>query len=113
MIFLTIKGIKTIVGKPVGADLKEKKITLPLLKAFQNAPDKEKKFILRILKKGVNSHDIKHILEFCDKYDGIKLSLDTAKEYAAKAKTNLEIFDDNDYKDAAEKFVDYVIDRTK
>lgn len=110
---LDYQGNQNIVGKPVGADLKEKKITLPLLLSFHNAPDKEKNFIIKILKKGVNGHDIKHILEFCNKYHGIEKSLQTAKDYAAKAKSNLQMFPDNEYKKVAEKFVDYVISRTK
>ncbi|MCK5032554.1 MAG: polyprenyl synthetase family protein [Calditrichia bacterium] len=110
---LDYEGNQNIVGKPVGADLKEKKITLPLLLSFKNAPDKEKKYILKFLKKGVNNHDIKHILKFCDKYEGITKSLETAQVYADKAKASLEIFPDNEYKEVAEKFVDYVISRKK
>jgi octaprenyl-diphosphate synthase len=110
---LDFEGNQNIVGKPIGADLKEKKITLPLLLSFKKAPFNEKKFILKILKKGVNSHDIKHILQFCDKYEGITKSLDTAKLYANNAKSSLKIFPDNEYKEVAEKFVDYVISRTK
>ena len=69
--------------------------------------------ILKILKKGVNKHDIKHIFQFCDKHGGITKSLDTAKLYANNAKSSLKIFPDNEYKKIAEKFVDYVINRTK
>jgi octaprenyl-diphosphate synthase len=107
------EGNQNIIGKPVAADLKEKKITLPLLLSFQKAPDKEKKFILKILKKGVNSHDISYILEFCDKYEGISKAFETAKVYADKAKSNLKKFPDNEYKEVAEQFVDYVISRTR
>lgn len=110
---LDYEGNQNIIGKPIAVDLKEKKITLPLLLSFQNASDKENSFILKILKKGVNSHDITHILEFCEKYEGIAKALETAKAYADKAKYCLKTFPDNQYKEAAKKFVDYVISRTK
>lgn len=110
---LDYEGSQKIVGKPVGADLKEKKITLPLLLSFKNAPKTETKYIIKILRKGVNKHDINTILKFCIKYEGIRNSIEAARAYAEKAKTNLEIFPENEYKIAAIQFVDYVINRRK
>jgi octaprenyl-diphosphate synthase len=110
---LDYEGKQNIVGKPVGADLKEKKITLPLLLSFKKAPGKEKKFIIKILKKGANNQDVKRIIEFCKEYDGIKLAQETAWNYSVKAKNSIDHFEDNQYKDLAGKFVDYVINRKK
>lgn len=110
---LDYEGNQNILGKPIGADLKEKKITLPLLLSFNSAPGSEKKFILKLLKKGANNHDVKRIIEFCKTYDGINKASETAQSYAKKAKANLYIFPDNENKDIAKKFVDYVLSRKK
>jgi octaprenyl-diphosphate synthase len=110
---LDYEGKQNIIGKPIGADLKEKKITLPLLLSFKNAPTKEKDFIIKILKKGVNTHDVKHIIEFCKKYGGISNAMESAKSYAEKAKSNLKIFPENEFKKIAFQFVDYVLNRSK
>jgi octaprenyl-diphosphate synthase len=110
---LDYEGKQSIVGKPVGADLKEKKITLPLLLSFKKAPQKEMKAIVRILKKGANKHDVKRIIEFCIKYDGIISAQESAQYYANKAKKSVEYFKDDQYKNVAFKIVDYVINRKK
>ena len=110
---LDYQGNQNIVGKPIGADLKEKKITLPLLLSFKSAPASEKNLIIKILKKGANNHDVKRIIEFCKKYEGITKATKTAQLFADKAKTNLSKFPDNEYKEVAENFVDYVISRKK
>jgi len=110
---LDYEGNQNIVGKPIGADLKEKKITLPLLLSFKVAPAAEKKFIIKILKKGASNHDVKRIIEFCKTHDGITNAAVTAQSFADKAKSNLKIFPDNEYKEAAENFVDYVLSRKK
>jgi len=110
---LDYEGKQNIVGKPVGADLKEKKITLPLLLSFKESSDKEKKFVIKLLKKGANSHDVKHIIDFCKRYDGINQARQTAVIYAEKAKKVISDFENTIYKNLAEKFVDYVITRKK
>jgi len=110
---LDYEGKQNIVGKPVGADLKAKKITLPLLLSFKNAPEKEKTLIIKILKKGANSQDVKRIIEFCKEYNGINLSKQTAKNYANQAKNSIADLPESQYKDVAQKFIDYVINRKK
>ena len=110
---LDYEGIQSIVGKPLGADLKEKKITLPLLLSFKNAPADEKKFIIKLLKKGANNHDVKRIIDFCKTYEGIIKATESAQSFADKARSSLNIFPENEYKDSAAKFVDYVLSRKK
>ncbi len=110
---LDYEGKQNIVGKPTASDLKEKKITLPLILSFNNAPVKEKNFIIKLLKKGVNGQDIKHIMEFCIKYNGINLAKKAAEKYAEKAKSSLADLAENQYKTEAQKFVDFVINRKR
>jgi len=110
---LDFQGEKRIIGKDVGADLKGKKITLPLIISLNNAPDKERTFILKLLKKGVSGDDIKKIITFCEKYGGLEKAGKTALDFAARAKDSLRSYADNHNKDNAFKFVDYVITRQK
>ena len=110
---LDYEGNQNIVGKPIGADLKEKKITLPLLLSFKIAPASEKRHIINILKKGANTHDVKRIIEFCKNHDGIENAKASAQSYADQAKSNLNLFPENEFKEAAKNFVDYVLSRKK
>jgi octaprenyl-diphosphate synthase len=110
---LDYEGKENILGKHVGADLKGKKITLPLIISLKNAPSKEKGFILKLLKKGVNNDDIKHIISFSEKYGGLKQAYQAAASFAEKAKACITSYPDNVDKTNAMRFVDYVISRKK
>jgi len=102
-----------ILGKPVGSDLKEKKITLPLILALNSAPDKERKSIIRLLKKDVSRQDIKKIFQFCEKYDGITNANRKTIELAEEAKQYIDYLPDSSEKENAIKFVEYIVDRKK
>jgi len=56
---------------------------------------------------------VKRIIEFCKTHNGITNAAATAQSFADKAKSNLKIFPDNEYREAAENFVDYVLSRKK
>jgi len=110
---LDFQGNQIVLGKPVGADLKEKKITLPLILSFKNSPEKEKKFILKLIKKGVTQKDITIIYEFIKINGGLQSSQEYALSYAAKAKQTLDPIQNESAKENALAFVDYVINRKK
>ncbi len=102
-----------ILGKPVGSDLKEKKITLPLILALNIASDKERRSIIRLLKKDVSRQDIKKIIQFCEKYDGISNANHKTIELAGQAKQYIAYLPDSLEKENANKFVEYIVDRKK
>jgi octaprenyl-diphosphate synthase len=110
---LDYQGDQIILGKPVGADLKEKKITLPLILSFKKSPDKEKKQILRLIKKGITQNDIKRIYEFIKTYGGLESAREYVTSYAEKARQTLEPIQDGDAKECALSFVDFIINRKK
>jgi octaprenyl-diphosphate synthase len=110
---LDYEGRQSIVGKPVGADLKGKKITLPLIISMNSAPEHEKKYIIKLLKKGVNNNDIKNIISFTERYSGLDAAKKQAMEHADKAKNAIKNFPNGPDKDYTLMFVDYVINRTK
>jgi len=106
-------GKQIITGKPVGNDLKDKKITLPLLAAFQNAPDKEIKNIKKMLKKGVNSKDVRYIIDFVEGYKGVDYARLKKDKFAQKAKDSIAGYPDSVVKQSLLNFVDYASNRTK
>ena len=110
---LDYEGKQKIVGKPVGADLREKKITLPLILAMKNAPIAEKKQVIKMLKKGVNGEQVKNIIDFSIKYNGLSESKKVAIDYADKARKALSVFPDGTNKSNAINFIDFVIGRNK
>ena len=110
---LDYEGKQKIIGKPVGADIKEKKITLPLIIAMQNANNSDKKHILKLMKKGAGKKDTKTIISFCIENEGLTGAKESMEKYAIKAKEHLSLFASSPEKDNANKFVDYVIGRNK
>jgi len=110
---LDYEGKQKILGKPVGADIKEKKITLPLILAMKKAKAKDKKKIIKIMKRGARGKDIQRIIAFSAENAGLSSAKEAMESYANKAKTNLDIFPDSINKENAFKFVDYVIGRNK
>jgi octaprenyl-diphosphate synthase len=105
-------GTSSLIGKPLGGDIKEKKITLPLIFSLRNADKNEKAKIIKLIKNGGNKGDIKEIISFVNKYEGIKYAEDTAQKYSLKAKENLKIFPVSPARSTLEQLVDFIIERT-
>jgi len=105
-------GNQKVVGKPVGNDFKDKKLTLPLIHAFQKAPKKEVVEIKKKIKKGVKKKEIKEIIQFAEKYDGINYAQKRQDEYAQKAKEAIKSYPESEVKKSLLNFVDYVILRS-
>ncbi len=102
------------IGKPVGNDLREKKLTLPLIYALQQADKKDGKKIKGMIKKGKLSKDIiNHIVDFVKLNGGIDYAEKSAKELYGKAVKELEIFEDNEAKESLVNFAKFVVEREK
>lgn len=104
-------GTSQIIGKPVGGDIKEKKITLPLIYSLQKVSKSEAASIIKLVKNGNKKENIKGVIEFVRKNGGIEYAVETAQQYSLKAKKCLTAFSDSPGKIALEAFVDFVIDR--
>ncbi len=110
---LDYTGRKSITGKPTGIDLKEKKLTLPLIYAFTQAPRSESKQVLKVIKNGPSKKDVLNVVEFAHEYGGIDYAVRRAEEYSEAAREALAALPPSPSKDALVAFVTFVMDRTK
>ena len=103
---------KKRIGKPRGIDIKQKKLTLPLIYAINNVEKKEKKWLLSSLKKSKkNKALINQIISLVKESGGLEYAIDVMNKYHNLALDDLELFDDSPYKDSLKKMINYVIQR--
>lgn len=98
-------------GKRVGTDIKEKKITLPLIYALSKVSKAEAGEIKRLIKNGKEKKNVEKVIEFVKTHDGLSYALDTASQYADKARNTLQVFPESPSRAALESLVDFVINR--
>lgn len=100
------------VGKPTGIDIKEKKLTLPLIHSLSKTSEKEKKEILRIIKK--SSHKKKSqrkVIDFVKSSGGMIYAETKMNSYKDRALNLLADFPKNDANTALCALIQYVVDR--
>jgi octaprenyl-diphosphate synthase len=100
-------------GKRLGKDLKEGKITLPIIYLLKVATDKEVREIKNIIKDGFKQGDLKRIRELFKKHNVLTLSFKKAHGLISDAKVNLEMFPHSAAKEALLTIADYVLSRGK
>jgi geranylgeranyl pyrophosphate synthase len=99
-------------GKPVGNDLREGAITLPMLRSLKNSPDQDELRDL-LVKEEKTDADVLRALEIMRSGDAVAYAMNLAKEYAAAAKAQLERFADLPARDMLCDIADYVLSREK
>ncbi len=104
-------GISNITGKPIGADIKDGKITLPLIYALRNAPRKESRYVMKIIKNEPRGKDIFYVIDFVKNYGGIDYTFSIAESYLDKAKQFIIDFPDSPAKESLIKLADFVLER--
>lgn len=104
-------GRRSVIGKPTGIDLKEKKLTLPLIHALSKASRSEAKQTLRIIKNGAKAKDVKWVVDFVKNAGGIDYAVERAEHYSGLARKDLATLPDSDSKAALASFVDFVMER--
>lgn len=103
-----------VVGKPVGIDIKEKKMTLPLIYALQNSSWVErKKIIYKIRNKSENKGTINEIIAFVKKSGGLEYAQKIMNNYYQEALSLLENFPESPFKNSLTTLVTYTIERKK
>ena len=100
------------IGKPTGIDIKEQKMTLPLIYTLNNCSKKDKKWLINSVKNhNKNKKRVKEIIAYVKGNGGIEYTIGKMKEYQAKAFDILNSYPDSPYKESLSKLVNYVIDR--
>ncbi len=111
---LDYMAVERGLGKRLGKDLHEGKITLPLIYLLTAADDGEKQEIKDITQNGVSGEkELKRVLHLFDKYHIMEESFRKAQRLAAEAKSELNIFPPSPEKDALSKMSDYALARDK
>jgi octaprenyl-diphosphate synthase len=100
------------IGKPTGNDLKEGKMTLPLIYALNQASYNQSKPILNIIRnKDFTKEKLAAINQFVKEHGGVEYAENLMKKYREEAMTSLSIFPDSDYKRSLCYCVDYFMSR--
>lgn len=105
---------KEELGKAIGKDLEEGKITLPLIRTLKKCSAQEKEWVKNATQnqdKGNREKAVTEIMALIDKHDGISYALKKAKTYIHEAKTLLQPFKDSEAKEALETIADYIVER--
>jgi octaprenyl-diphosphate synthase len=103
---------KEELGKGIGTDLKEGKVTLPLIFALKKCTSQERKEIKKIVSATVlKKKELSKVTDLIEKYGGINYALERANEYLTGAKQYLNIFPDSPEKYALRLMADYAIAR--
>ena len=99
-------------GKTVGDDFREGKITLPVILAFRRGTEEERTFWRRCLEDlEQDDSDLQHAIELMNKHNALTDSVDRARHYGAIARDALGIFDDCPEKRALLNLIDFCIQR--
>lgn len=99
-------------GKAIGMDIKEGKITLPLIHALRKCSPEERKRIKKIVRESAkDGHAIGEITALIARHRGVDYALEKARTYIEEAKTYLEPFEDSQAKRALLTISDYIINR--
>lgn len=101
------------IGKPTGNDMKEGKITLPVIYALNKTNDETfKNIALRVKSGEVTQDEIDALVNFTKENGGIDYAVKVMNDFADKAKDILSTYPDSDIKSSLVHYIDFVIGRT-
>ena len=102
------------IGKPTGIDIKEQKMTLPLIYTLNNCSKKERDWIVNSIKRyNKDPKRVKSVITFVKDKGGLDYAVSKMKDFQTQALALIQHYPDTDYKMALEMMVNYVIDRNK
>lgn len=105
---------KGIIGKPTGNDIKEKKITLPLLYVLKNSDLAEKRRILKLIKtKNKNRAMVYDLIQLVKEKGGIEYAAQKMDEFRGKAVRALMEFPESEARNSLVELMNYITTRKK
>ena len=100
------------IGKPIGIDIKDKKMTLPLIHVINKVSLNDRNWILNTIKKhNKNKARVKELIKFVKEKGGVEYAKKVMIEYKSRALKMILDFPKNDFRKSLEFMLDYVIDR--
>ena len=103
---------KRRIGKPIGIDIRERKMTLPLIYAMQQASPSERRWLKRNLKKhNTNKKKVNDVITYVKNNGVLDYAIQKMHEFQKEANLILDSFPASATKDSLQKLVAYVIDR--
>ena len=100
------------IGKPTGNDIKEKKLTLPLIYTLNNIDKTQKRELIYILKnENKNPEKVKVVIDAVVKAGGMKYAIEQMNKYRDQALSILHEFPKSEVRDGMEKLVNYITER--
>ncbi|GAL79378.1 octaprenyl diphosphate synthase [Algibacter lectus] len=105
----------TQIGKPTGIDIKEQKMTLPLIHVLNGgASKKDKKWLINSIKNhNKDTKRVKEVIAFVKDNGGLDYAISKMTQFQTEALELLKKYPDSEYKQSLELMVNYVIDRKK
>ena len=109
---LDYSGDSASLGKSVGDDFREGKITLPVILSFRRGNDRDREFWNRTIVEGqIKDGDLEHAIGLMKKHNTIEATLDRARSYGGVARDALAIFPEGHVKSAMQDVIDFCIAR--
>jgi octaprenyl-diphosphate synthase len=110
---LDYAGETSRLGKTVGDDFREGKITLPVILSFRRGTNDERQFWNRTIVDGeIKDGDLDHAISLMRRHRAIEATIERARSYGAIARDALAIFPDSREKDALEQVISFCIERS-
>jgi len=105
---------KEKIGKPTGIDIKEQKMTLPLIYVLNNCDPKDKKWIINSVKNhNKDRKRVNEVISFVKSNGGLDYAVSKMKEFQKEAFSILDDYEESPYRDSLALMVNYVIERKK
>jgi octaprenyl-diphosphate synthase len=102
------------IGKPLGIDIKEKKMTLPLIYALQNTTRSIRKQMIKTIKNDSdNPIKVREVIDFVKTTGGLSYANQRMQEFAQEARNILEKFPESTYRTSLGNLLTYTIERNK
>lgn len=102
------------IGKPTGIDIKEQKMTLPLIHTLNNCSDKDRKWLINSVKNhNTDKKRVKEVIQFVKDHNGLAYTTERMHDYKNKALDILNTYPDTEYKASLLTMIDYVVERKK
>lgn len=102
------------IGKPTGIDIKEQKMTLPLIYALTQSDEKRKQWLINSIKNhNTNKKRVKEVIAYVKEKGGLEYAVDKMVWFKDKALALLNNYPDSEYKNALALMVNYVVERKK